>query len=89
MVCCHNGICFNCGLEKLRNKKKKYRWNEWTKIIRTETRRHNDGVRHCLKVRLWIWELWRKKTSQCIWSGWTILKSWVSISFLHNGLEQN
>jgi len=28
LVCCHNGICFNCGLEKLRNKKQKYRWNE-------------------------------------------------------------
>jgi Protein of unknown function (DUF3795) len=28
MICCHNGICFNCGLEKLRNKKNKYRWNE-------------------------------------------------------------
>jgi hypothetical protein len=27
MVCCHNGICFNCELEKLRNKKEKYRWH--------------------------------------------------------------
>jgi hypothetical protein len=27
MVCCHNGICFNCGLERLVNKKAKYRWN--------------------------------------------------------------
>jgi hypothetical protein len=26
LVCCHNGICFNCELEKLRNKKEKYRW---------------------------------------------------------------
>jgi len=28
LVCCHNGICFNCSLEKLRNKKQKYRWDE-------------------------------------------------------------
>ena len=28
MVCCHNGICFNCGLEKLSPKKAKYRWND-------------------------------------------------------------
>ncbi len=27
-VCCHNGICFNCGLEKLNNKKKFYRWED-------------------------------------------------------------
>jgi hypothetical protein len=27
MVCCHNGVCFNCELDKLRNKKEKYRWN--------------------------------------------------------------
>ena len=26
VICCHNGICYSCGLEKLRNKKKKYRW---------------------------------------------------------------
>ena len=26
LVSCHNGVCFNCGLEKLRNKKEKYRW---------------------------------------------------------------
>jgi len=26
VVCCHNGICFNCGLNKLKNKKKRYRW---------------------------------------------------------------
>jgi hypothetical protein len=25
-ICCHNGICFSCGLEKLKNKKKKHRW---------------------------------------------------------------
>jgi len=28
VICCHNGICFNCGLEKLRNKKKLYRWED-------------------------------------------------------------
>ena len=28
MICCHNGLCFKCDLEKLRNKKQKYRWNE-------------------------------------------------------------
>ena len=28
MICCHNGVCFNCGLEKLRGKKEKYRWIE-------------------------------------------------------------
>jgi hypothetical protein len=27
-VCCHNGICFNCELDKLRAKKLKYRWEE-------------------------------------------------------------
>jgi len=27
-ICCHNGICFNCGLDKLRNKKKLYRWED-------------------------------------------------------------
>jgi hypothetical protein len=26
-ICCHNGICFNCGLEKLKLKKEKYRWD--------------------------------------------------------------
>ncbi len=26
-ICCHNGLCLNCGLEKLRSNKK-YRWNE-------------------------------------------------------------
>jgi hypothetical protein len=25
-ICCHNGICFNCGLDALKNKKKLYRW---------------------------------------------------------------
>ena len=26
VVCCHNGICFSCGLSKLSNKEKLYRW---------------------------------------------------------------
>ena len=28
LICCHNGICYSCGLEKLKNKKKKYRWED-------------------------------------------------------------
>jgi hypothetical protein len=28
VICCHNGICFSCGLEKLKNKKNKYRWTD-------------------------------------------------------------
>jgi len=28
LLCCHNGICYSCGLEKLKNKKKVYRWKE-------------------------------------------------------------
>jgi hypothetical protein len=28
VVCCHNGICFNCSLDKLRSKKKLYRWED-------------------------------------------------------------
>jgi hypothetical protein len=28
VICCHNGLCFNCGLDKLRQKKHKYRWEE-------------------------------------------------------------
>ena len=27
VICCHNGICFNCGQEKLKNKKELYRWD--------------------------------------------------------------
>jgi hypothetical protein len=27
-ICCHNGICYNCGLEDLKEKKKKYRWTD-------------------------------------------------------------
>ena len=28
VISCHNGLCFNCGLDKLRLKKRKYRWDE-------------------------------------------------------------
>jgi len=28
VICCHNGICFSCGIEKLKNKKKLYRWTD-------------------------------------------------------------
>lgn len=28
VICCHNGICFSCGLEKLKTKKKRYRWED-------------------------------------------------------------
>ena len=28
IICCHNGICFNCELDKLKNKKKLYRWED-------------------------------------------------------------
>lgn len=28
VICCHNGICFTCGIEGLRAKKKLYRWEE-------------------------------------------------------------
>jgi len=28
VICCHNGICFNCGIDKLRQKKQRYRWEE-------------------------------------------------------------
>ena len=27
-ICCHNGICYSCGLEELKEKKKKYRWTD-------------------------------------------------------------
>lgn len=30
-ICCHNGICFNCGLDELKTKKSKYRWNNLPK----------------------------------------------------------
>jgi hypothetical protein len=28
VICCHNGLCFNCNLDMLRQKKQKYRWEE-------------------------------------------------------------
>ncbi len=28
VICCHNGLCFDCGLDALRQKQKKYRWEE-------------------------------------------------------------
>jgi hypothetical protein len=28
VISCHNGICFSCGLEKLKNKKRRYRWED-------------------------------------------------------------
>jgi hypothetical protein len=27
-ICCHNGLCYRCDLDSLRNKKKKYRWED-------------------------------------------------------------
>lgn len=26
-LCCHNGICFDCDLEELRKRKRRYRWS--------------------------------------------------------------
>lgn len=28
VICCHNGICYSCGLEKLKTKKRRYRWTD-------------------------------------------------------------
>jgi hypothetical protein len=28
VLCCHTGLCFQCGLDLLRQKKQKYRWEE-------------------------------------------------------------
>jgi len=28
VLCCHNGVCFNCGVDILRTKKKLYRWED-------------------------------------------------------------
>ena len=28
VICCHNGVCFDCGLEELRNRKNLYRWDD-------------------------------------------------------------
>jgi len=27
-ICCHNGICYYCNLEKMKTKKKRYRWED-------------------------------------------------------------
>ncbi len=27
-ICCHNGLCFECDCNTLRNKKKRYRWED-------------------------------------------------------------
>lgn len=27
-ISCHNGICFECGMEKLKNKKNLYKWGD-------------------------------------------------------------
>ena len=28
VICCHNGVCFNCGLDKLIDRAKLYRWQD-------------------------------------------------------------
>jgi hypothetical protein len=28
IICCHNGLCFGCGIEKLRLKEHKYSWED-------------------------------------------------------------
>lgn len=28
VICCHNGLCFHCDCEQLKNKKKRYRWED-------------------------------------------------------------
>ena len=28
VICCHNGVCYSCDLEKMKTKKKRYRWEE-------------------------------------------------------------
>lgn len=28
VICCHNGLCYQCDSECLRNKKKRYRWED-------------------------------------------------------------
>jgi len=28
VICCHNGLCYSCDLEKMKTKKKRYRWEE-------------------------------------------------------------
>jgi hypothetical protein len=33
VISCHNGLCFKCDLEKLKNKKQKYRWDEDARAV--------------------------------------------------------
>jgi hypothetical protein len=28
LICCHNGICYNCEQDKIKNKRKRFRWEE-------------------------------------------------------------
>jgi hypothetical protein len=28
VICCHNGICYSCNLEKMKTKKKRYEWED-------------------------------------------------------------
>jgi hypothetical protein len=28
VICCHNGVCFDCGLNELKSRKKLYRWED-------------------------------------------------------------
>jgi hypothetical protein len=28
VICCHNGLCYSCDLEKMKIKKKRYRWED-------------------------------------------------------------
>jgi hypothetical protein len=30
-ICCHNGVCYSCGLDILKTKKRKYRWSDLEK----------------------------------------------------------
>ncbi len=46
VVCCHNGICFDCGLDELRRKKKLYRWS-----TRDNHPRDSEGHREHRKAR--------------------------------------
>jgi hypothetical protein len=28
VICCHSGVCYSCGIDKLKSKKKRYRWED-------------------------------------------------------------
>jgi hypothetical protein len=28
VLCCHNGICYNCSVDRLQTRKKLYRWDD-------------------------------------------------------------